>query len=152
MGLQAGTGSTDMVLGLRGTYTGLFHVKRLVADATLDHVLRTEGADGRRMGDETEARLWVSYRPYQSVSIGREWFVGPSLTWQQTGRDRRAGRELPETGGRILWLGATTYVSPRAGLVFWLSAELATAQVARTGQDAGSRVRFGVTRQFTLHD
>jgi hypothetical protein len=152
IGLQAGSGSTDLLLGLRGTYTGLFHVRRLVADATLDHLLRTQGADSSRMGNETEARLWISYRPHQSASVGKEWFIGPSLTYQQIGHDRRAGRDVTASGSRTLWLGATTYASPRAGLVFWLAAERAAAQQARSGLEAGLRVRFGVTRQFPLHD
>jgi len=151
MGLEVGSGSTDVVLGLGATYTGLFHIKRLVADGTLQHLLRTEGKDDVRLGDETEARFWVSYRPYQSTSVGREWFIGPSLTWQRVARDRRGGLRVDPSGSRVLWLGVTTYASPRAGLVFWFAVEFPVSESLRLPLDPGPRYRFGATRQFPFH-
>jgi len=55
------------------------------------------------------------------------------------------------SGSRTLWLGATTYASPRAGLVLWFSAEQPVSSVAGAPFDAGRRIRFGITRQFPLH-
>src|SRR5262245_29632225 len=59
----------DLYLNASFTYTGLLDVKKLVADVSTDVFLRS---------DEIDSRLWVSYRPYQSSSVGAEWWVGPS--------------------------------------------------------------------------
>jgi len=148
---QPGSGAAGLFLNLSGTYTGLFRVKRLVADESVTYVRRGEGAQQTRLGDFWESRFWLSYRPYQSKSVGAEWWVGPSLTWQHMGRDRRAGLREAASGGDVLWLGATTYYSPRAGLIFWLGAEVPPAQdLHGIPYRLGRRVSFGVTRQFTL--
>jgi hypothetical protein len=43
------------------TYTGLFDIKKLVADLSTDYFARN---------DEINSRLWLSYRPFQSRSVG----------------------------------------------------------------------------------
>src|SRR5207247_2513396 len=89
-GLQPGSGSTDLFLGASVTHTGLFKIKRLVADGTCNYMRRTEGALHTRLGDFAETRFWLSYRPYQARDVGKEWFIGPSLSWAHARRDRRA--------------------------------------------------------------
>ena len=42
--LQAGSGSTDVFLGANWTYTGLFNVKRLVADEDFHSLVRSRDA------------------------------------------------------------------------------------------------------------
>jgi hypothetical protein len=62
--LQPGSGSTDLFLGANWTYTGLFNVKRLVADEDFHSLLRSQGTQATRLGDDFESRFWLSYRPY----------------------------------------------------------------------------------------
>jgi hypothetical protein len=42
--LQPGSGSTDLFLGANWTYTGLFNLRRLVADEDFHSLLRSQGA------------------------------------------------------------------------------------------------------------
>jgi hypothetical protein len=109
----------DVFINGSFTYTGLFNIRKLVADVSTDYFPRN---------DEIDARLWLSYRPYQSQSVGSEWWIGPSVTWQQNVIDR--GTVAP---------GAVTYISPVAGTVFWAGIEF---------PDGRRRLSFGVTRQF----
>src|SRR5271169_6240940 len=62
-GLQPGSGSTDLFLAANWTYTGLFKVKRLVADEDLHSLIRTEGTQSTRLGSNVESRFWLSCRP-----------------------------------------------------------------------------------------
>jgi len=98
-----------------------------------------------------ETRLWLHYRPLQSRTVGAEWFIGPSITWQHAGRDRQQDVRQPFTGSDLLTLGMTTYVSPRGGLVFWIGAEFPVAE-DRNGApfETVRRINFGVTKQFVL--
>jgi hypothetical protein len=149
--LQPGSGSTDLFANLNGTYTGLFNIKRLVADVTFTYLHRTEGIQHTRLGNFSEARLWVSYRPYQTKSVGKEWFIGPALTWHHFGNDFRNGLRDPLSGEDNLLLGALTYFSPHAGLTLWLGAEFPVAQ-NNNGMplEVSRRITFGITRQFSL--
>ena len=148
---QSGSGSTDLFLGLSGTYTGVLHVKRLVADATAGHLKRTEGTQGVRLGDMTEARFWLSYRPYQTEAVGKEWFIGPSLSWHRIGRARARGAPVPESDENVLFAGVTNYVSPHPGIVLWLALDFPVARSAGTPLGAERRISFGITRQFVMH-
>lgn len=151
-GVQPGSGATDLFLNLSGTYTGLFHIKRLVADESITYWRRTEGAQQTRPGDALESRFWLSYRPYQSRAIGAEWWVGPSLTWQRTGVDRLGGVRLGRRGEDMLALGASTYFSPRIGTIFWFGVDFPVAQNrSDMPVERKHRYSFGITRQFTLH-
>jgi hypothetical protein len=78
--LQAGSGSTDFFVGANWTYTGLFNLKRLVADEDFHSLIRSQGTQETRIGDDIDSRFWLSYRPYESQTIAREWFIGPVLT------------------------------------------------------------------------
>ena len=149
--LQPGSGSTDVMFRCDATYTGLFHIKRLVADESLSYWFRTEGSQQFRLGRTFESRFWLSYRPYQTRLVDKEWFIGPTLTWRHAERDRLAGAALPVSGGDVLAPGLTTYFSPMPGLHLWFGAEFPAVQ-SRNG--APTRVAqwfsFGITRQFRI--
>jgi hypothetical protein len=112
----------DLYLNTSFTYTGLLDVKKLVADLSIDFLPRN---------DEINSRLWVSYRPYQSKSVGAEWWIGPSLSWQHNVID----------GGSVLAPGLVTYLSPAAGTIFWTGVEF---------PERNRRWSLGITRQFRL--
>ncbi len=151
VGLQPGSGSTDAVFAANFTYTGLFNIKRLVADESLTYRLRTKGSQEMELGDELESRFWLSYRPYQSQDVGAEWFIGPTVVWSHNGRDRQAGLRLQESGGDALALGLTTFVSPHAGWHLWFAFELPVVQTRRGAQNQlDHRFSIGVTHQFYL--
>ena len=112
----------DLYVNASVTYTGLLDVKKLVADLSTDFLPRN---------DEINSRLWLSYRPYQSTSVGAEWWIGPSLSWQHNVIDQ----------GTMLVPGVATYVSPVAGTVLWTGLEF---------PESNRRWSFGITRQFRL--
>src|SRR3989442_15694918 len=95
--LQPGSGSTDLFLAGNWIYTGLFNIKRLVADEDFHTLLRSQGTQATRLGSDLESRFWLSYRPYESKNVGREWFIGPVLTWlhsqDERSEERRVGKE-----------------------------------------------------------
>jgi hypothetical protein len=112
----------DLYLNTCFTYTGLFDIKKLVADFSTDVFPRNE---------EVNSRFWLSYRPYQSQGVGAEWWIGPNLGWQQN---------VIEHG--TTWVpGITTYISPAAGTIFWAGFDK---------PDNNNRLSFGITRQFRL--
>jgi hypothetical protein len=119
---RVGNSTSDLYLNGSFTYTGLLHMKKLVADLSTDLFLRNK---------EVSSRLWLSYRPYQSASGGAEWWLGPSLNWQHNVIDR----------GSVFAPGAATYVSPAAGTILWLGIEF---------PERNRRVSLGITRQFRL--
>jgi hypothetical protein len=150
--LQPGSGSLDWFFKLNGTYTGVFNIRRLVADGWVQYVRRTEGDHDIRRGDSAEVRFWLPYRPLQTQAVGGEWFVGPSMTWQRDGSDRPAGGVNARTESNVLSLGFTTYVSPIGGLVFWLGAEFPVRQDWNGAPyEQLRRINFGITKQFVLH-
>ena len=55
-GLQPGSGSTDLFVGANWTYTGLFNVKRLVADEDFHSLIRTHGDAGNASWQPTSNR------------------------------------------------------------------------------------------------
>src|SRR5947208_1837033 len=79
--LQPGSGSSDFFVAANWTYTGLFHLRRLVADEDFHSLLRAPGTQKSHLGSDVESRFWISYRPYESKNGAREWFIGPVLTW-----------------------------------------------------------------------
>src|SRR2546429_9546381 len=111
--LQPGSGSTDLFLAGNWTYTGLFNIKRLVADEDFHTLLRSQGTQATRLGSDLESRFWLSYRPYESKNVAREWFVGPVLTWLRSQDDRIAGVSKRGSGGDVLLAGMTTYFRGR---------------------------------------
>jgi hypothetical protein len=149
--LQPGTGSLDWFFKLNSTYTGVFNIRRLVADGWVQYVGRTDSDRQIRRGDNAEVRFWLPYRPLQTQSVGGEWFIGPSVTWQRMGDDRVQGVRQQGTGSDVLSLGITTYASPRGGLVFWLGLEFPVRQQWNGAPyDQSRRINFGVTKQFVL--
>lgn len=151
-GLQAGSGSTDFILGANWTYTGVFNIRRLVADEDFGSLLRTTGTQRARLGDEMKSRFWLSYRPYESKYATRDWFIGPDLTWLYSQNDRLKNVEQPGSGGEALLAGIATYVDARPGMDVWVGIDW---DIAHTSGAAYMPVRryisFGITQQFRLH-
>ena len=73
-----------------------------------------------RLGSDLESRFWLSYRPYESKNVAREWFIGPVLTWLHSQDDRIAGVTQNGSGGDVLLAGITTYVGVRPGMHVWV--------------------------------
>jgi hypothetical protein len=150
--LQPGSGSTDFFVNLSGTYTGLFSVEKLVADGAVDYLRRSEGAERTRLGNSLRARLYVPYRPYQSHSVGKEFWIGPELIWEQRGYDRIGSLRQANSGGDALRLGGATYYSPYPGLELWFGVDLAVAQHWNGIQDTFKRhISMGISKQFEFH-
>jgi hypothetical protein len=150
--LQPGSGSTDLFLAANWTYTGLFNVKRLVADEDFHFLLRSQGTQKTRLGSDVESRFWLSYRPYESKNGAREWFIGPVLTWLQSQDERIAGATQSGSGGDVLLAGITTYVGVRPGMHVWLGMDWDI--VHSTGASfmpVRSHISFGITQQFRMH-
>jgi len=151
-GLQPGSGSTDAFIGANWTYTGLFNLRRLVADEDFHSLLRTQGTQRTRLGSDTESRFWLSYRPYEAKNVTREWFIGPVLTWLHSGDDRITGMAQAGSGGDVLLAGLTTYVGLRPGMHIWLGMDWDVAHSnGALFMPVRRHVSFGLTQQFRLH-
>src|SRR2546429_5583957 len=63
-GLEPGSGSTDLFLAANWTYTGLFNIRRLVADEDFHAALRTQGTEKRseEHTSELQSRLHLVCR------------------------------------------------------------------------------------------
>jgi hypothetical protein len=150
--LQPGSGSTDLFVAANWTYTGLFNLRRFVADEDFHTLLRSQGTQQTRLGSDIESRFWLSYRPYESKNVAREWFIGPALTWLHSQDDRIAGVTQNGSGGDALLAGITTYVGVRPGMHVWLGMDWDAAHT--TGglfMPVRRHVSFGITQQFRLH-
>jgi len=151
-GLQPGSGSTDLFLATNWTYTGLFNLKRLVADEDFHSLVRSQGTQATRLGSDLESRFWLSYRPYESKNVGREWFIGPVLTWLHSQDERIAGVTQTGSGGEVLLGGITTYIGVRPGMHVWAGMDWDVAH--STGamfMPVRRHISFGITQQFRLH-
>ena len=151
-GLQPGSGSTDVFLAANWTYTGLFNVRRLVADEDFHSLLRTQGTQFTRLGSDVESRFWISYRPYEAKDGSREWFIGPVLTWLYSQNESVSGVTESGTGGNVLLAGLTTYLGLRPGMHVWLGMDWDVAH--STGAQfmpVRSHISFGITQQFRMH-
>jgi hypothetical protein len=151
-GLQPGSGSTDVFLAANWTYTGLFKLKRLVADEDFHCQIRSQGTQAARLGSDIESRFWLSYRPYESKNVAREWFIGPVLTWLHSQDDRIGGVTQSGSGGDVLLAGITTYVGVRPGMHLWLGMDWDGAH--STGamfMPVRRHISFGITQQFRMH-
>lgn len=150
--LQPGSGSTDLFLAANWTYTGLFNIRRLVADEDFHSLIRTEGTQATRLGSDIESRFWLSYRPYEAKDASREWFIGPVLTWLHSQDDRIADIAQKGSGGDVLLAGVTTYVGVRPGMHLWLGMDW---DVAHSNDAMFAPIRrhisFGITQQFRFH-
>ncbi len=150
--LQPGSGSTDFFIAANWTYTGLFNLKRLVADEDFHSLLRSQGTQATRLGDDLESRFWLSYRPYESKNVEREWFIGPVLTWLHSQDDRIAGVIQSGSGGDVLLAGVSTYVGLRPGMHVWLGMDWDVAH--STGamfMPVRRHISLGITQQFRMH-
>lgn len=150
--LQPGSGSTDLFLGANWTYTGLFNFKRLVADEDFHSLLRSQGTQETRLGDDFESRFWLSYRPYESKNVTREWFIGPVLTWLHSQNDRLGGVTQSGSGGDVLLAGITSYAGVRPGMHVWFAMDWDAARsTGASFMPVRRHVSFGITQQFRLH-
>jgi hypothetical protein len=150
--LQPGSGSTDLFLGANWTYTGLFNVRRLVADEDFHSLIRSEGAQATRLGSDLESRFWLSYRPYESKNGDREWFVGPVFTWLHSQDERISDVTQRGSGGDVLLAGITTYVGVRPGVHVWLGMDWDAAHSSGASfMPVRRHISFGITQQFRLH-
>jgi hypothetical protein len=150
--LQPGSGSTDFFAAANWTYTGLFNFKRLVADEDFHALLRTQGTQATRLGSDLESRFWLSYRPYESKNVTREWFIGPDVTWIHSQDDRIAGVTQNGSGGDVLLAGVTTYVGLRPGMHVWLGMDWDVAHSAGAMfMPVRRHISFGITQQFRVH-
>jgi hypothetical protein len=150
--LQPGSGSTDFFVAANWTYTGLFHLRRLVADEDFHSLLRSQGTQKTRIGSSLESRFWLSYRPYESKNGAREWFIGPVVTWLHSLDDRIAAITQGGSGGDDLLAGLTTYVGVRPGTHVWLGMDWDVAHSARAMfMPIRRHLSFGITQQFRFH-
>ena len=150
-GLQPGSGSTDLFVAANWTYTGLFNLRRLVADEDFHSLLRSQGTQATRLGSEVESRFWLSYRPYEAKDGSREWFIGPALTWQHFQDDRIAGVTQTGSAGDSLLSGITTYFGVRPGMHLWLAADWDSAHSTGAAFIPLRRhISFGITQQFRV--
>jgi hypothetical protein len=151
-GLQPGSGSTDMFLAANWTYTGLFNLRRLVADEDFHSLVRTEGSQATRLGSDLESRFWLSYRPYEAKNGEREWFIGPELTLLHSQDDRISGVSQKGSGGNALLAGITTYVGLRPGMHAWVAVDWDIAHSSNALYAPVRRhISFGITQQFRIH-
>lgn len=150
--LQPGSGSTDFFAAANWTYTGLFNLRRLVADEDFHALLRSQGTQATRLGSGFESRFWLSYRPYESKDASREWFVGPVLTWLHSQDDRIAGVTQNGSGGDELLAGIATYVGVRPGMHIWLGMDWGVAHSSGISfMPLRRHISFGITQQFRMH-
>jgi len=150
--LQPASGSTDLFAAANWTYTGLFGYRRLVADEDFHSLLRSQGTQRTRLGSDVESRFWLSYRPYESKNVAREWFIGPELTWMHSQDERIAGTTIPGSGGDSLLAGVTSYVGFRAGMHAWIGADWSVAHSSGAQfMPLRRHISFGVTQQFRMH-
>jgi hypothetical protein len=150
--LQPGSGSTDFFVSANWTYTGLFNLRRLVADEDFHSLLCSHGTQKTRLGSDLESRFWLSYRPYESKNGAHEWFIGPVVTWLHSQDDCIATVTQSGSGGDALLAGITTYVGVRPGMHVWLGMDWDVAH--STGSmfmPVRRHISFGITRQFRLH-
>jgi len=151
-GLQPGSGSTDLFVAANWTYTGLFNVRRLVADENFHSLIRSQGTQATRLGSDIESRFWLSYRPYESKNVAREWFIGPALTWLHSQDDRIGGVTQSGSGGDVILAGITTYVGVRPGMHVWLGMDWDVAHsTGMTFMPVRHHISFGITQQFRIH-
>lgn len=150
--LQPGSGWTDFFVSANWTYTGLFNLRRLVADEDFHSLLRSQGTQDTRLGSDLESRFWLSYRPYESKNGAREWFVGPTVTWLHSQDDRIAAVTQGGSGGDALLAGITSYVGVLPGMHVWLGVDWDVAHSTGTSfMPVRRHISFGITRQFRLH-
>jgi hypothetical protein len=149
--LQLGSGSTDLFLEGNFTYTGLFGLKRLVADEDFHTLWRSRGTQATRLGSDLESRFWLSYRPYESSNVGREWFIGPELTWLHSQDDNVGGLTQKGSGGDALLAGVTTYFGVRPGTHLWFGMDWDTVpSTSAAYMPVRRHISFGITQQFRL--
>jgi hypothetical protein len=149
--LQPGSGSTDFFAAANWTYTGLFNVRRLVADEDFHALVRSQGTQATRLGSDLESRFWLSYRPYESKDGAREWFIGPVVTWLHSQDDRIAGVTQNGSGGDVLLAGVTTYAGVRPGMHLWFGMDWDVAHSTGTSfMPIRRHISFGITQQFRM--
>ncbi|HKD81945.1 MAG TPA: hypothetical protein VKH81_19785 [Candidatus Angelobacter sp.] len=134
------------------TYTGLFNIRRLVADGDFHSLLRSTGTQSTKLGNDVASRFWLSYRPYEAKDGSREWFIGPDLTWLYSQNDTISGITQSGSGSNALLTGATSYVGVRPGMHVWFGMDWTVVHSAGPmSQPIRRHISFGITQQFRLH-
>lgn len=150
-GLQPGSGSTDFFVATNWTYTGLFNVRKLVADGDFHSLLRSTGTQSTNLGNDVSSRFWLSYRPYEAKDGSREWFIGPDVTWLYSQDETVSGITQHQSGMNALLAGATTYVGVRPGMHIWFGMDWAVAHsTSIMSMPIRRHIGFGVTQQFRM--
>lgn len=150
--LQPGSGSTDFFIAGNWTYTGLFNLRRLVADEDFHSLLRTKGTQDTRLGSNVVSRYWLSYRPYEAKDGSREWFIGPDLMWLYSGNESIGSATQEGSGGQALFAGITTFVGVRPGMHVWLGVDWdLNHSNGAAFNPVRRRITFGITQQFKMH-
>jgi len=150
--LQPSSGSADLFVAANWTYTGLFNIRRLVADEDFHSLVRSQGTQQTRLGSDIESRFWLSYRPYESKNVAREWFIGPVVTWLHSQDDCIAGITQKGSGGDVLLAGVTTYVGLRPGMHVWVGMDWDVAHSnGALFMPLRRHVSLGITQQFRMH-
>ena len=74
-----------------------------MADEDFHSLIRSEGTQQTRLGSDIESRFWLSYRPYESKNVAREWFIGSALDflWLHSQDDRIVGVAQKLSSGMI---------------------------------------------------
>ena len=112
----------------------------------------SQGTQTTRLGSNVESRFWLSYRPYESKDVRREWFIGPTLTWLHSSQNRIEDVEQDGSGGDVLMAGVTTYVGLRPGMHVWVAADWdAVHSTGVAFMPVRRHFSFGVTQQFRIH-
>jgi len=99
--LQPGSGSTDLFVGANWTYTGLFNLRRLVADedSTRSFVRRERGRHGLATTSNHGSGFHIDPTNRRTSLV--RWFIGPVLTYLHSGNDRIAGITQNGSGGDV---------------------------------------------------
>ena len=151
-GLQPGSGSTDFFLAANWTYTGVFNIRRLVADGDFHSLLRFTGTQATNLGNDAASRFWLSYRPYEAKDGSREWFIGPELTWLYSQNETVSGATQNGSGSNALLAGAATFVGVRPGMHLWFGMDWDVVHsTGALSMPIRRHISFGITQQFRLH-
>jgi hypothetical protein len=114
--------------------------------------IRAQGTQATRLGSDIESRFWLSYGPYESKNVARQWFIGPVLTWFHSQDERIGGVRQNESGGEALLAGITSYVGVRPGMHVWLGMDWEVAHsTGASFMPVRRHISFGITQQFRMH-
>lgn len=143
--LQPGSGSFDVIAGFATTHEW----DDYEISAFLIHQFNTEGAHDFRHGDLLTAGAALGWRPWVEKYPGPELGLTIKLWYEYEGHAARDRRDLPGTGGWIVFAAPGIWLAPRTGIKFGVSADLPMAQDQRGhGHEFDLRMSFAVSWIF----